>query len=263
MDKLPSNLQSLKELKEQKEQELKRLEEAVNQAETILKETKSNSADDNNHPSLLDRVQGMTIPDPGDYRYYEDISRRFLRISTNIDDGDLYIVYRILEWNMEDALHGLKPEDRQPIILWIFSQGGDLTTAFSICDAIKKSVTPIIAINLGICYSAAALIFSCCSIRYGFPHSAFLLHEGWAVSGQATFRQHNSFQKNYDYQVKQMKEILKSNLDLHDPDKEKIFNKNMGDEWFLYCDQDEPSEDNAEYFGLINTKVFPLEGIKD
>ena len=243
--------------KERKQIELKKEAEKKKRALEVKEVPYINS-------NLMETLKGISYPDPSDYFYYLDRSRRYLRLSDVIDGEDIYIASRIIEWNIEDYSLGLKDAgDREPIILWINSVGGDLKTSLSICDAIKKSITPIIAINLGVCYSGAALIFSCAHLRYGMPNSSFVLHEGYATKGGGTYQQMVAYQEDYDYQVNQMKEIFRNNLSLDTDEKQNIFETMFKKEWFLYTNDKGEGEHDPYYLGLTNTKTFPFEGLKD
>ena len=117
---------------------------------------------------------------------------------------------QIRYWNQVDADNGVAPEDREPIKIYIDSEGGSLTDTFTIIDAIKMSKTPVITINMGCAYSGGFFIFICGHKRYAYKHSSFLFHEG--STGQAAdagkFRNFSEF---YTKQLDILKDIVMEN----------------------------------------------------
>lgn len=90
------------------------------------------------------------------------------------------IVKKIFDYNREDrGLHGV---ERQPIILYINSPGGELAEGFSLVAAMKLSKTPIYTINTGMWCSMAFLIGITGSKRYSLPFTTFLMHEASGFS---------------------------------------------------------------------------------
>ena len=80
---------------------------------------------------------------------------------------------------------GMK-DDRDAIMLFIDSDGGDLTSAYMICDAIQASNIPIITIVMGHAYSAAALVLSAGHRKAMYEHARIMLHQPNVTS--ASFR---------------------------------------------------------------------------
>lgn len=80
---------------------------------------------------------------------------------------------------------GIK-EDKDPISLFIDSDGGDLTSAYMICDAIRASTIPVISIVMGHAYSAAALVLSAGHKKAMYEHARVMLHQPSVTS--STFR---------------------------------------------------------------------------
>lgn len=89
-----------------------------------------------------------------------------------IDD----ICLKIIGWNMEDC--GLTAEEREPIHIYIHSNGGDVIAGFAVVDVIQNSETPVIGIGFGKVYSMAFSILTACQASICFPHTTFLLHDG-------------------------------------------------------------------------------------
>ena len=71
-----------------------------------------------------------------------------------------------------------KHYSREPITLFINSQGGDVVQARAIADCMKLSDTPIHTYVLGECSSAAVLVFVSSDTRIISPSSEIMLHRG-------------------------------------------------------------------------------------
>ena len=95
-------------------------------------------------------------------------------IDTEVDEGCLDIVKKIIDWNKEDV--GV--ENPIPIKIFFFSPGGELDVNNALIDVITLSKTPIYGYNIGRCYSAAAYIFLSCHKRFGLANAQFVLHQG-------------------------------------------------------------------------------------
>ena len=131
----------------------------------------------------------VTIPERANYSvadpellfYYEDLNERVWNLVSEVDDSLLDFARHVIRWNREDR--GIPVEERKPIRLYINSPGGDLNIFYTVKDIIEMSKTPIVAVNLGMAYSAAALLFLSCRERYMLKSSKILLHLGSASLG--------------------------------------------------------------------------------
>lgn len=129
--------------------------------------------------------------------FIEDIENRHLFLNDEIDsDVVTTIVYHILRYNMEDCETPI--EERQPIILYINSLGGSVSSGLSVIDAIIQSKTPVYTVNLGECCSMAFHIFIAGHKRFTMPHSEFLLHDGitGGVDSTSKMRDRLEFETN-------------------------------------------------------------------
>lgn len=106
--------------------------------------------------------------------YYSD---RTLLMNTVVTDDVLEdIILHILLWNKDDK--DLPREKRQPIKLYLDSDGGSVFAANNLIDVIRTSETPVYAIGFSMVASAAFSIFISCDKRYAFEHTVFLIHDG-------------------------------------------------------------------------------------
>lgn len=107
----------------------------------------------------------------------EDMEERklFIRdtITSNVYD---YIAYHIMRYNAMDM--GLPVEERQPIRLYISTNGGFTFDGLGICEVIRNSITPIIGICTSYAFSMGFYIYISCDYRYATKNAMFLNHEG-------------------------------------------------------------------------------------
>jgi ATP-dependent protease ClpP protease subunit len=69
------------------------------------------------------------------------------------------------------------PMAATPIILHIFSYGGDLLPAFGVADQIERMLSPVHSVIEGVAASAATLISMAAHRRYITPNSFMLIHQ--------------------------------------------------------------------------------------
>ena len=143
------------------------------------------------------------------------------------DAADAFNTY-IRIWNVLDKENKLAACDRQPIKIYINSQGGDLTAAYSIIDTIKMSETPVWTINTGCAYSSGLEIFIVGHYRIAYPFSSFLFHEGYTGFGGDA----NKF-KNYSHFYERLLEMSKQNILDHSNLTEEEYEKVKKDDWWF------------------------------
>ena len=147
------------------------------------------------------------------------------------DTADAFNTY-IRIWNVLDKENKLDVCDRQPIKIYINSQGGDLTAAYSIIDTIKMSETPVWTINTGCAYSAGLEIFIVGHYRIAYPFSSFLFHEGSVGFGGDA----NKF-KNYSRFYERLLEMSKQNILDHSTLTEEGYEKVKKDDWWFLAQE--------------------------
>ena len=69
-------------------------------------------------------------------------------------------------------------EEREPIIVWIDSPGGSVTSGMGVCNILEESETETIGIVCGNAASMACLLSMAFHKTYAFKDSIFLLHDG-------------------------------------------------------------------------------------
>lgn len=192
-------------------------------------------------------TEDLHLPDPTLLNYYRNRANRKIYIYGEITDELVDQNELIMQYNMEDAE---KPvEERQPIFVYIFSEGGDLSATYSFIAMIEASKTPVITVNMGKAYSGGGLILISGHKRYCLRRSKALIHQG-SAGMQGTFSEIEEGQKSYRKSVEQMKSYIleKTKID------EKLFNKNKAKDWWI-------SDDEQVELGLVDSIVDSIEQI--
>lgn len=152
----------------------------------------------------------------------------------SIDDETGDIVEDIIRfWNKVDDDAGIPVEERQPIKIYINSEGGSLLATFTIMDAIRLSKTPVYTINVGIAYSGGFFTFICGHKRFTYPHSSFLFHEGNMTLGNMDA---NKFRNAADFYDKQLDLIEKVVLEKTKISQES-YDKHRKDDWWILANE--------------------------
>ena len=168
----------------------------------------------------------VNLIDPTTYLFYENLENRVIWINENIGSDLLKYSEQIIRWNRQDQ--GIPIKDRQPIKIFIFSDGGDLYTCFHFIDMIKMSETPIYGYNIGKAMSAAFVIFISCDKRYCTQNSSALLHLGSSfISGNAS--DVFSFTDKYKGELNKVKQIVLEKTKIS----EFLYEKKIKSDWYL------------------------------
>ena len=173
-----------------------------------------------------------TLPFPAAFEYYKELGKRIIYLDTDIDSEQdtLRILKQIFRWNIEDE--GKKKEKRAPIYILFFSYGGDADICTALIDAIQASETPIVGVNLGVAYSAAAYIYISCPKRYIMERAALLFHQGSAQFA-GDFRTIMPAIEQYQAKVEKLSDIVKQFTKI--PEDE--IQENIIDEWYMYAEE--------------------------
>lgn len=133
----------------------------------------------------------------------------------------------IIAINRQD--NGVPVEQRKPIVIWVFSDGGDLDSTFSFLDICALSQTPIITINAGISMSAGLLILLAGHKRYCLPRSQALIHTGSLSGLSGTYEQTEAYMNTYKKSVEVMQEFVLNRTRID----KKEFSKKKAKDWYL------------------------------
>lgn len=131
-------------------------------------------------------IPDRSLPEPEMMAYWKLATNRQFYIDMDIDVSVLSIQREILLINDEDLANNIPKENREPIVIYICSYGGDIDYMYSLIDTILLSKTPVYTVNMGVAASAASLIFMSGHKRYMMPRSKVMIHEGSAgINGDA------------------------------------------------------------------------------
>lgn len=164
---------------------------------------------------------------PDKIKSFQDIIRemsfadRELVLGSVTAEAALEIETMISFWNKVDAINNIDIDKRQPIKIYIDSEGGDLSATFTIIDAIQLSKTPVYTINIGCAYSGGFFSFLAGHKRIAYPHSSFLYHEG-SIGYSSDAHKFRNMTEFYNKQLSQLKDHVLSKTKISAEDYEKI-----------------------------------------
>lgn len=167
---------------------------------------------------------------------YQEIVKNHLNdrriiINQDITDDLLESVcLMILKWNSDDK--NLPINCRKRIVIYLNSDGGDVIMGSQILSVIKNSKTPIITVGFAKCASMASYILASGSIRYCFPNTVVLYHDGqtgYVSSGNKG----KDIQKFYDKLDERMTEFMVKNTNMTSEFLEEIKDR----EYYMFPDE--------------------------
>ena len=163
--------------------------------------------------------------------YLKDLKQRKLFLNSEIDQFTVAdIVKHIMQFNKEDK--NVAPENRQPILLYVTSNGGEVGAGLELIDVIVNSKTPVYTINLGYQYSMGFLIGLAGHKRYASTNAKFLMHDGsnfvWDSGMKAQDRM--DFNRKIESRIK--KYVL-SRSTVTDEE----YDSKLRVEWYLFADE--------------------------
>ncbi len=166
-----------------------------------------------------------------DVFYLKDLSQRKLFLNDDIDQLTVFdTVKHIMQFNKEDKK--IPVEDRQPIILYLTSNGGDVGAGFELIDVIQSSKTPVYTINLGYWYSMGFLIGIAGHKRFATKNAKLLIHDGSNfVYGSGT-----KVKDQMEFQNK-VEERIKDYILSHGTVTSKEYDENLRVEWYMFADE--------------------------
>ena len=171
--------------------------------------------------------------------YLKDLKQRKLFLNCDIEQMTVAdIVKHILQFNKEDK--DIPPLDRNPILLYITSNGGEVDSGFELIDVIQNSKTPVYTINLGYQYSMGFLIGIAGHKRFATRNAKFLMHDGsnFVYNSGAKAQDQMEFQKKVEERVKQ---YILSRSKLSSAE----YDSKLRVEWYLFADE-------AKYKGFVD-----------
>ena len=175
-------------------------------------------------------LANLKLPDVTLINDYKLRAKRKLWLDIDVDVDVLDLERQILLWNMEDEAY--LPEERDPIWLYIWNQGGYMELSNSLIDVIEASLTPIYTVNMGLCASAAADIFTSGKKRYMLKNARVMYHQGHgSLSGDA--QKMADQMADYNRQLEKAKEFLLAKTKITSEDYEKY----KYNDWWLTAEE--------------------------
>lgn len=163
--------------------------------------------------------------------YLNDLKQRKLFLNVDVEQLSVAdIVKHIMQYNKEDK--GIDPKDRQPILLYVISNGGEVDSGFELIDIIQNSKTPVHTINLGYQYSMGFLIGLAGHKRFATQNAKFLMHDGsnFVYNSGAKAQDQMEFQKKVEERVKQYI-LSRSKLTSEE------YDSKLRVEWYLFASE--------------------------
>lgn len=163
--------------------------------------------------------------------YLQDLKQRKLFLNTEIDQISIAdIAKHILQYNKEDK--GKAVETREPILLYVVSNGGELDSGFELIDIIQNSITPVYTINLGYQYSMGFLIGLAGHKRFATKNAKYLMHDGsnFVYNSGAKAQDQMEFNRKVEERVKQYI-LSRSNVTSDE------YDSKLRVEWYLFADE--------------------------
>lgn len=176
------------------------------------------------HPETLKLPQLQQVED---YILY---GQRRIWLEEQVDNGVLEVERRIFLWNLADR--ELLAEDRKPIWMYIFNYGGSSDAEQSLIDVMDASITPIYTVNLGVCLSAAAEIFTAGKKRFMLPNARTMYHQGF-VATQGDVQKVNNQMADYNRQLEKTKHFLLERTKIPP----ELYEQHKYDDWWLDADE--------------------------
>lgn len=182
--------------------------------------------------SGLSDAASVKLPDPTLLDYYTRRQDRCILWNNEIEDSFIEIYQDILRWNKEDIDNGIDPKDTKPIRVYINSDGGSVSSVFTIIDLLLMSRTRVITIGLGKCYSSAGLLLMAGQERLILPNCTILIHDGQSgYSYNATGKMID----NLEF-TKELEEKIKSYILSRTAISEEEYDKNYRRDWWFFAD---------------------------
>lgn len=151
----------------------------------------------------------LQLPDPALVQIYRDRQNRIIWMLGEVGDEVYDWVDFILDVNREDRDKGIPVDQRQPIKCLIANYGGSSDAANTIVDIIQLSETPVWGIAIGMCASAASMIYLACHQRFALPSVSFLFHQGSCSNLSGSFGELKSFMDDYQNEIIKLTEFYK------------------------------------------------------
>ena len=177
----------------------------------------------------LEKIVGSGMVD--DVFYLKDLKQRKLFLKCDIDQCSVSdIVKHIMQYNAEDR--GKPTEERQPIFLYVVSNGGVVDAGFELIDVIECSKTPVYTINTGYQYSMGLLIGLAGHKRFATKNAKYLMHDGSNFVWNSGAKAQDQMEFNLEVE-RRIKQYILGHTNLSEEKYKEQFRK----EWYFFADE--------------------------
>lgn len=161
----------------------------------------------------------------------EHLQERKIILNDNIDDGVIEnICLMIMKWNKDDKY--LPEDERQPIYIYINSDGGEMIAGSQVLSSITTSTTPVITVGFGKCASMASYILAAGHERYCFENTVVLYHDG-QTGYVSSSNKGKDIQKFYDNLDVRMTKFMVEHTNMTEDFLEEIKDR----EYYMFADE--------------------------
>lgn len=161
----------------------------------------------------------------------EHLQERKIILNDNIDDGVIEnVCLMIMKWNKDDKY--LPEDERQPIYIYINSDGGEMIAGSQVLSSIATSTTPVITVGFGKCASMASYILAAGHERYCFENTVVLYHDG-QTGYVSSSNKGKDIQKFYDNLDVRMTKFMVEHTNMTEDFLEEIKDR----EYYMFADE--------------------------
>ncbi len=150
----------------------------------------------------------LQLPDPELLEYYRDEETRTIWLLDSIDEHCYDYVASIIRYNHDDK--GIDVEKRIPIKIILANYGGSLEIARTLSEIIFLSNTPVYTYAIGMCASAATLIYLSGHKHYATRNAKFLFHKGSASNIEGNYAELAAFMEDYKAEIEELVQFYKT-----------------------------------------------------
>lgn len=161
------------------------------------------------------------------------------------------VIQKIQFYNTVDD-NKYNSKNRQPIKLYINSDGGEIDAGFSIIDTIFLSKTPIYTINYGRAYSCSLYIFAAGNKRYAYPNSTFMLHKGSIIMGEKDAQKFWDYANFYETQLNATRALIMKYTGITST----MFDKHKDNDWYITADE-------AKLLDIVDKVIINSKELED
>lgn len=178
------------------------------------------------------QAENLQLPDPSLLNYYKDLDRRLFWLVGAVDTSLYELVQHIINCNYEDK--DIPAEQRKPIRIIIASPGGSLEVEQTLVAIMEASETPVWCIAIGMCASAASMIYLAGHKRFATRNAYWMLHQGGCDNLEGSYQQIMSFMAKYQMDIEEMAEFYKSHTNFP----AELIEKNLVEgDWYISIDE--------------------------